>query len=550
MKLVMTLLVRDEADVIEQNLEHHLAQGVDAFIVTDNGSLDDTLPILRRYEQRGLLELIEEPAQTYAQAVWVTRMAERAAAINADWVIHADADEFWIAAQPGRRLRDVVAQLPQTEPVYRVQRWNAVLRRRQADLDRIHVGQIRWYDSESRNSAGKPLPPKLLHRARSGVQIGQGNHSLRWPDLDVLIRSTNDLLILHVPLRGYRHYERKIQQGGRAYAANPDLPANIGYTWRQDHLNYLAGDLPKRWREQLLPRQAWQSGRRSGRFRQPPNPISGSRPSRGVISLADDNYFFGVRMLYHSLAQQVPLTLYDLGLGESARRWVEMHPLIEIRPIPDTPLVRAIRQGCGERHLAKVTKREWPLWICPELILDAPYQHVAWIDADAIVLRGLNRLFRRIGRGPFITPENLAPEQTANPAELLAALPQAHGEPTAPEILLNAGISGWDRQRDRHLLEAYNHPVRCIFEGRSLERDLVRWHDQGCLIWALQNAGYDSSLLQNRGWNLCVRHSGLAGLKIDPNSDDAQIQAWLERARALEPEARIVHWNGHTVPWL
>ena len=85
MKLVMTLLVRDEADVIEQNLEHHLAQGVDAFIVTDNGSLDDTLPILRRYEQRGLLELIEEPAQTYAQAVWVTRMAERAAAINADW---------------------------------------------------------------------------------------------------------------------------------------------------------------------------------------------------------------------------------------------------------------------------------------------------------------------------------------------------------------------------------------------------------------------------------------------------------------------------------
>ena len=69
MKLVMTLLVRDEADVIEQNLEHHLAQGVDAFIVTDNGSLDDTLPILRRYEQRGLLELIEEPAQTYAGRV-------------------------------------------------------------------------------------------------------------------------------------------------------------------------------------------------------------------------------------------------------------------------------------------------------------------------------------------------------------------------------------------------------------------------------------------------------------------------------------------------
>lgn len=550
MKLVMTLLVRDEADVIAINLEHHLAQGVDAFIVTDNGSVDATLQILRQYEQRGVLELIREPAQTYAQAVWVTRMAERAAAINADWVIHADADEFWIAAQPGRRLRDVVSQLPATDPVHRVQRWNAVLRRSQADQDRIEPRQIRWYDSNSRNSKNKPLPPKVLHRGRSGVQIGQGNHSLTWPDPDVPIRSNSDLLILHLPLRGYRHYERKIRQGGRAYAANPDLPASVGNTWRQEHLLYLAGDLPERWREQLLPGHAWHIGRRSGRFRQPPNPISAPQCSKGVICLADDNYFFGVRMLYHSLAQQVPLMLYDLGLGESAHRWVAEHPRIEIRPIPDTPLVRAIRQVCGERHLAKVTKREWPLWICPELILDAPYQQVAWIDADAIVLRGLNRLFQRIGRGPFITPENLAPEQTANPSGLLAALPQAHGQTHAPEILLNAGVSGWDRQRDRHLLEAYNHPVRCIFEGRSLDRTLVRWHDQGCLIWALQNAGLDSRILQNRRWNLCVRHSGLAGIKIDSGSNDAQILAWLERARELEPEARIVHWNGHTVPWL
>ena len=153
MKLVMTLLVRDEADIIAQNLDHHLAQGVDAFIVTDNGSIDDTLPILRGYERRGLLEVIEEPAQNYAQAVWVTRMAERAVAINADWVIHADADEFWIAAQQGRRVRDVVEQLSQAEPVHRVQRWNAVLRRRQANLHRVEPLEIRWYDSDSCNSA-------------------------------------------------------------------------------------------------------------------------------------------------------------------------------------------------------------------------------------------------------------------------------------------------------------------------------------------------------------------------------------------------------------
>ena len=43
MKVVMALKVRDEEDVIEHNLRYHRAQGVDFFIVTDNGSVDRTL---------------------------------------------------------------------------------------------------------------------------------------------------------------------------------------------------------------------------------------------------------------------------------------------------------------------------------------------------------------------------------------------------------------------------------------------------------------------------------------------------------------------------
>ena len=49
MRLAMTLLVRDEADIIEANLRYHRAQGVDFFVVGDNGSEDGTLEILERY---------------------------------------------------------------------------------------------------------------------------------------------------------------------------------------------------------------------------------------------------------------------------------------------------------------------------------------------------------------------------------------------------------------------------------------------------------------------------------------------------------------------
>ncbi len=38
----MALKVRDEGDILEANLRFHHALGVDHFVVTDNGSTDET----------------------------------------------------------------------------------------------------------------------------------------------------------------------------------------------------------------------------------------------------------------------------------------------------------------------------------------------------------------------------------------------------------------------------------------------------------------------------------------------------------------------------
>lgn len=564
MKLFMTLLVRDEADILRLNLEHHLAQGIDHFIVTDNRSVDATPVILEDYSSRGLVDLIYEPSETYDQALWVTRMADQAASDGADWVIHADADEFWIAREPGKTLRDVIKALPVHQPVHSVQRWNAALHRRHDRADWIDPVNVRWFDASSRNNLGRPLPPKVLHRGRSGVQIDQGNHSLTWPDPDLEIRECQKLVILHFPYRGYLHYAQKIQKGGRSYAANAVLPESLGITWRLDYLHWMGGRLQSLCRKRLPRRRELQAQIESGRLKKAPNSLPHDvdrglnlavapefQAEEGVICLADNNYFCGVRLLYHSLEQQRPLTVYDLGLGDEALRWIAERPHVTVRSIPKTPLVQAIRLACGDRTMAKPTKREWPLWICPELILDSPYRRVAWIDADAIVLRGIESLFDLIRHGPLVTPENLAPEQTANPIELLQQLPLSRsGSNPVSDILLNAGVSGWCLERDRALLEAYTYPIRCIFQGRSIPIDAVRWHDQGCLIWALQNAGYDSSILQDKRWNLCVKHSGLKGIKsLNCQAADHELIALLEQARSLESEACVVHWNGHAVPW-
>lgn len=62
-KLVMTLLARDEADIVAANLDYHLAQGVDFVIATNHSSRDATAELLRGYERRGVLLLREAGAK-------------------------------------------------------------------------------------------------------------------------------------------------------------------------------------------------------------------------------------------------------------------------------------------------------------------------------------------------------------------------------------------------------------------------------------------------------------------------------------------------------
>ncbi len=97
LKLIMTLLVKDEEYLIEKNIRFHKEMGADGFIVTSHNSTDRTNEILEKLKKEGLvLEIIYETDPAYNQVKFVDRMIKLAKRkYKADWIINADADEFY-----------------------------------------------------------------------------------------------------------------------------------------------------------------------------------------------------------------------------------------------------------------------------------------------------------------------------------------------------------------------------------------------------------------------------------------------------------------------
>src|SRR3990170_3346702 len=96
-KLVMTLLVKNEEDIVIDNILYHYAHGVDHILVTDNGSHDGTRARLRWLEAHGLITCFQ--AKGFDQAGIVNRMGEYAhERLGATVLFHCDADEFWTPA--------------------------------------------------------------------------------------------------------------------------------------------------------------------------------------------------------------------------------------------------------------------------------------------------------------------------------------------------------------------------------------------------------------------------------------------------------------------
>jgi hypothetical protein len=223
-KLVMTLLARNEADIVDAQIAFHLHAGVDFVIATDNLSSDGTTEILERHARTGHLLLLREDGVDMRQEAWVTRMARLAAVEHgADWVLNSDADEFWWPRAGS--LKEVLAAIPDRFGIVRGC-WRHFLPRPDDGgffAERMTVRLARPAhpgDKETIFHAHQ----KVAHRADPEVLVEPGNHDAHGALLEPL-RGWFPIEVLHFSFRTAEQLERK-SRGGWHFRPDADLVAH------------------------------------------------------------------------------------------------------------------------------------------------------------------------------------------------------------------------------------------------------------------------------------------------------------------------------------
>jgi glycosyltransferase involved in cell wall biosynthesis len=267
-RIIGTMMVRDEIDIVAAMVEHHLAQGVDLLIVTDNGSVDGTTEVLAEYARSGRVELHHDPVHRKQQSQVVTGMARRARTEHrADWVLNLDADEFLAPLDRSLSVRECLEQTSLALNAFTVPATNLV---GPAAWAGSGVGRLEWRDhrtDEQLRQIGiwaQPTPT-AIHRGESDITVAQGNHFVS------LVSNGQPepafaMELLHLPWRSWAQLERKVLNAGRSYENNPELRPSPNHHGMKDYRRYQEGWLRDAYLARTPTRAELRSGESDGSY--------------------------------------------------------------------------------------------------------------------------------------------------------------------------------------------------------------------------------------------------------------------------------------------
>ncbi len=244
-KLVMTILVKNEADIIEANIRTHSHLGVDAFTVMDNNSNDGTREILSKLSQEFDITIIDEKGY-YQQKRFMTKLAFLSKKkYKPDWIINSDADEFWIPID-SKNLKEHLAF---KGGVVRVDRFNMLPLVESIERDNIFFNSIyevtnqinyRFLKREDISILLGQASRKVITNPHGLIKINSGNHSAEhiafWDK-----KTIKGIRNYHYPIRSYKQFEKRVITRKEVLENYPNV--KMGDHYRDLVKKYNSGDL-------------------------------------------------------------------------------------------------------------------------------------------------------------------------------------------------------------------------------------------------------------------------------------------------------------------
>lgn len=222
MRLIMTYVLKNEENIIEQNIRFHKALGVDGFIVLSHNSTDNTNIILEKLKQEGLIyEIIYKTSPAHEHSVWVNdlvRIAKKK--YKADWIINADADEFYYSPMLDLK-KDIVNYERKNINVIHINSYdyfpsqdenffNSYYFVKQPILMKYANHMNIMQDNRFQPFIGENHCKKVIHTTRGFKRIADGNH-----DVNMYFKNdieSSSIVMYHYHIKNYIEYEKKAQR--------------------------------------------------------------------------------------------------------------------------------------------------------------------------------------------------------------------------------------------------------------------------------------------------------------------------------------------------
>jgi glycosyltransferase involved in cell wall biosynthesis len=245
MRIAAHIGVKDEVELIDKVINHLCWIGVDCFIVCDMYSTDGTAEILESYKSDDFQIL--KIANSDPGEVWLRKNEEAVKAIDADWLVFVDADEFLLPASGSLResLSMADAELLSV-PKYNVPLGpngpmlpEDLVPSRYSEIQLI----VKTFPQFRKHLLANPTTPlirvvptpKVIVRPQRLGSLTDGMHDIV-PAGSVPLRRivSKDIIIAHLPLTSAGRLARKVENIQEYFRFNDSyFDGDKGWHWRR-----------------------------------------------------------------------------------------------------------------------------------------------------------------------------------------------------------------------------------------------------------------------------------------------------------------------------